>query len=152
MARSIDVSCPPVFNTHREPAGLGIRWQKWKKGFLNLPDCAPGITNINGQKRALLLHCAGDKVQEIFETLEVDGPDGDIGTYQAAGAALSAYFCPKTNKHFERHIFRSCTQDSGETIHKYVTRLRTLVETCQFHDTSEEIVDQIIEKCASNKL
>ena len=73
-------------------------------------------------------------------------------TPSCRGCIISAYFCPKTNKHFERHLFRSCTQDSGETIHKYVTRLRTLAETCQFNDTSEESVDQIIEKCASNKL
>ena len=113
---------------------------------------AAGITD-NGQKRALLLYRVGDNVRDIFETVnEVDVPGGNVGTYQAAGAALNTYFCPKTNKHFERHIFRSCAQDSTETIHKYVTRLCTLAETCQFHDKSEEIVDQVIEKCTSQAI
>ena len=43
-------------------------------------------------------------------------------------------------------------QKESEPISQYVTRLRTLGKTCEFHDIDDEIVDQIIEKCASRKL
>ena len=39
-----------------------------------------------------------------------------------------------------------------KSIDIYVTRLRTLAKTCEFHATNEELVDQIIEKCHSSKL
>ena len=35
---------------------------------------------------------------------------------------------------------------------QYVTRLRTLAKTCEFHNVEDEIIDQVIEKCNPNKL
>ena len=49
-------------------------------------------------------------------------------------------------------MFRLCYQKEGESIDSYLTRLRSLAKTCEFHDVNEELVDQVIEKCHSNKL
>ena len=65
MAKSIDISCPLKFNAQGDPNSLGVRWNKWQNSF-NIYILAAAVTD-NNQKRALLLHCARDEVQEIFE-------------------------------------------------------------------------------------
>ena len=119
MAKSIDISCPLKFNAQGDPNSLGVRWNKWQNSF-NIYILAAAVTD-NNQKRALLLHCAGDEVQEIFE----NAPDQGT-TYEEAKTALKNYFQPKQNKHFERHVFRLCYQKEGESIDSYLTRLRSL--------------------------
>ena len=146
MARNI--SQPPVFSAQGDPTSLGTRWKKWRKGF-DLYLVAAAIT-VSNQKYALLLHCGGEDLQEIYDTLTPSANEPDV--YKAATGALDNYFQPKQNKRYERHIFITCQQNEGETITQYVTRLRTFSKTCQFHDATDEIVDQVIEKCNSNKL
>ena len=49
-----------------------------------------GIKNDKPRKRALLLHYAGEEVNEIFETLPNTGDN-----YDTAVARLTEYFSPK---------------------------------------------------------
>ena len=42
------------------------KWRRWKRAF-ELFVVGKGVTD-NTQKRALLLHCAGIDVQDIFDT------------------------------------------------------------------------------------
>ena len=49
---------------------------------------ASGVTD-DTQKRQLLLHCAGESVQDIFFTLADTG-----NTYESAKAKITAYFTP----------------------------------------------------------
>ncbi|KAK3885075.1 hypothetical protein Pcinc_010729 [Petrolisthes cinctipes] len=49
-------------------------------------------------------------------------------------------------------LFNQVKQESGETTYSYVTRLRKLAATCEFHDTNDAILDQVIEKCYSSEL
>ena len=41
-------------------------------------------------------------------------------------------------------LFHGCSQTENETISQYVTRLRRLAKTCDFADTNDELVDQVI--------
>ena len=69
---------------------------------------AKGIEDAR-QKKALLLHCAGVDVQEIFEALDdssVAGSSKDNDEYGIACKWLDAYFAPKANVPYERHVFR----------------------------------------------
>ena len=57
-------------------------------------------TDSDSQMRALLFHCAGPDVQDIFMHLE------DVGTtHKAAMDALNNHLEPKKNVVFERHVF-----------------------------------------------
>ena len=151
MARFVDINCPSTFDTHGEPTSLGTRWKKWRQGF-DLYLVAAGITDV-AQKKALLLHCGGEDLRELFDTLPDPAglPEG-TDAYVKACTALDTYFLPRKNKRYERHVFRICVQKDNESIAQYVTRLRSLAKTCEFHNTDDEIVDQIIEKCNSRKL
>ena len=104
-------------------------------------------TDNDSQMRALLFHCAGPDVQDIFMHLE------DVGTtHKAAMDALNNHLEPKKNVVFERHVFRLAVEGTNEPSLNFVTRLRTLASTCEFADPNTEIRDQFIDNCSSNCL
>ena len=60
------------------------------------------------RKMVLLLHVAGEEVQDLFETLENTG-----WTYTEALTVLNTYFEPKKNVAFEIHLFPQTKQQDG---------------------------------------
>jgi len=124
---------PPTFDPKGDSTNLGSKWKKWKKSF-ELYTVAGGI-NDTDQQRALMLHCAGEGVQEIVDTFT-----DPVDTYARLKVALDEYFLPKQNKRYERHVFRQCVQKEGETVAQYATRLSTLAKSCEFADARDEIV------------
>ena len=65
------------------------------------------------QRRALLLHCAGLDVQDIFDVLPNTGGAKD---YQKAEDALTAHFVTQINIPYEQHLFREMVQKENETV------------------------------------
>jgi hypothetical protein len=94
----------------------------------------------NKRQRALLLHYAGEDVNEIFDTLTDTGED-----FATAKLKLKEYFAPKKNTEYEVHRFRQAKQSPEETIDSFHTRLRQLALNCEFADTSKEVKSQIIQ-------
>ncbi|XP_063400348.1 uncharacterized protein K02A2.6-like [Mytilus trossulus] len=133
----------PSFPVHENNAE--IRWRKWISRLENL---FIGL-NIKDSKRqrALLLHYAGEDVNEVFDTLDNTGEDVD-----AAKQKLTAYFAPKKNTEYEIYKFRQAKQTSDETIDSFHTRLRQLAVNCEFTETSKEVKSQIIQGCHSTRL
>ena len=108
----------------------------------------------DSQRTALLLHFAGQDVQDIFDTLTDPGPvlEGDT-EYAKAMRSLDGYFFPQVNIPFERHEFRQAKQDESETADQFVMKLFQLSEHCEFGEAKEEhIRDQLIGKCKSHNL
>ena len=99
-------------------------------------------------QRAMLLYLAGPEVQEVFETLTDTGDD-----YDTVLEKLDAYFKPQKNVPFEHHTFRQAAQDPSETMNAYVTRLKRLVQTCDYGTLSDEMIrNQVLKKCHSTCL
>ena len=146
MANSSHVSSPEAFDTKGGPSQVSVRWQRWKCGF-EYYLAARGNTE-DEQKRALLSHCAGLDVQDIFETLnEVET------TYREACTKLDEYFKPAVNSVYERHVFRQLCPQHGETMMQSSTILKQQVKLCDFGDKLEENVrDQLIDKCSDRRL
>ena len=135
----------PPFDT--AGAAVSQRWTKWLDRFERLLIIAK-VTEP-GEKRAWLLHYAGEKVNDIFDTIPATGNEDD---YETAKVRLNNYFKPKVNAEYEIFKFRSCEQKYDESIDSYCTRLRELAATCTFHDVNRDIKTQIIAKCTSHKL
>ncbi|KAK7106395.1 hypothetical protein V1264_017657 [Littorina saxatilis] len=134
------------FDPKGDPSSVSTRWTRWKRGF-ELFLVARGETP-EGQKKALLLHCAGFEVQDTFDTLPERGD-----SYDEAVAALDAYFKPQQNFTYERHVFRQIAQMPEETTAQFVTRLRQQATNCNFADkVDENIRDQVIDKCRDKRL
>ena len=103
-------------------------------------------------KKKLLLYCAGIDEQEIFETLTLIKLTRANKIYKTSNAALERCFHLRSNNRYERHIFRSFSQKSDESIDQYVIHLHMLSESCEFHYNRNEFVDQAIKNCSSSKL
>ena len=94
--------------------------------------------------------CAGEQVQEIFETL---ADTGTAAEYEKAVNALNAYFIPKVNSTYQNHLFRSMEQREGEMVAQFVTRLRQVVKDCDYGDQADnQIRDQVVQRCTSHDL
>jgi len=142
------------FDTRSEPRLVGDRWKKWLRSFEYFV-LGEGITGTD-RKRAMLLHLAGPEVQDIFEILPKrrdSEPVDQIDDYALLVSRLNAYFLPKKNKIFERHIFRGLHQSENEGMDQFYARLKSQAEFCDFKDQENNmIIDQIVEKCLSSSL
>ena len=133
-----------------ERTTLGTRWTRWLRSFELYAD-GKAVKDPK-QKKALLLHCAGVEVQDIFFTLTIPDPGEGEDEYSVAKGKLNTYFTPKVNITYERSQFRSLTQQHEESMDQFITRLRQKAVYCSFTDVNENIKDQIIEKCKSTRL
>ena len=93
------------------------------------------------QKTALLLHLGGKDLRQIYKTVKAE-----TDTYNDVKQKLSRYFNPKKNVTYERFIFKSASQEVGESCSSYITRLKTLAETCDF-EGNNEIRDHFVFTC-----
>ena len=137
MAVNIEFGNISSFDCKGNPTSVGPRWRRWKRSFEFLIE-AKGITN-DSQKKALLLHCAGQDVQDVFDTLTDPGPVPERDSeYAKAMRSLDAHFSHQVNIPFERHQFRQAKQEESETADQFVLRLFQLSENCEFGEAKEE--------------
>ena len=130
MAKALEsVNGIEKFDPHTNPTHLGQAWDRWFRSF-QLYATGKGAVDAN-QKRALLLHCAGLEVQDIFFTLEEIGGDGD-DAFTKCVKMLAKYFSPKVNVPYERYQFRNTIQERNETVEQYKTKLRQKAVHCKF--------------------
>ena len=149
----MEMNVLPKFDCFSDPATIGPRWTRWLTSFELYADgkgliISEGTTAATKQRRrAMLLHLAGPDVQEIFTTLT---ETGDATNYASAVEALNAYFVPQVNSAFARQTFHRITQNPGETVQQFVTRLRKAAKDCDFGtDTDNQIRDAVLNKCTS---
>ena len=127
------------FDPIGDPTNMGTRWQRWLKSFNWYANSRgllidPTKENKMVQRRALLIHVAGEEVQKIFETL----PDtGEAKEYQKAEDALNAYFNLQVNATFQNHLFRNMEQKDGEMVAQFVMRLRHAVKDCDYGNQAD---------------
>ncbi|KAG7302949.1 hypothetical protein JYU34_012943 [Plutella xylostella] len=146
---------PPMesLDCEGEPASLGLRWEKWKRG-LELYLIATNVTTPEA-KRAMLLHMGGLALQEVYFNIpgaHVDAAVEGKDLFDVALSKLDDYFAPKQSRVYERHLFRLVKQESGEKFEKYLVRLRHQCSKCKFTSPDEQMIDQITEKCDSVEL
>ena len=141
----IDLTPLVSFDPLSDPTSLGQRWKAWKRRF-EIYVVAQNITD-GARKRALLLYQVGQATQEIFDTIPDTGDD-----YDTAINKLDGYFSPKKNLDYEVFKFRTTTQNVGETVDQYVTRLRRMAPNCEFPDLNRELKSTVIQNCTSKRL
>ena len=113
MAGNLGLRAPSSFKVLGDNTNLSKEWEQYFKRFEYYLK-ASGVTK-DEQKCALLLHVAGEEVQDIIET-----PDNTGTKYDQAFAALSDYFKPRKHISFERHVFRHAKQKKDETIDNFI--------------------------------
>ena len=56
------------------------------------------------------------------------------------------------NTFYERYRFRQISQKEGESVDQFAGRLRQQAEHCEFQDSEQNIIDQIIERCQNPRV
>ena len=137
---AVSVSLPafPQFDVE-EFSTVAVRWTKYKKRFENL--CIALNVSNDKQKLAMMLTYAGERVNDIFESLLGDKDE----TYENAIQLLDAHFKPQSNISVEIYNFRQLMQLSDEKLHQYYTRLRTQALKCDFKEQLEVELKRQIE-------
>lgn len=162
MGDMSDLRGPPKFNTEGNASDISLRWKQWREEFEAFADCkglfntkpatsstTDNWVNQRSQRRALLLYCGGQRLREIFSSLDNTGSADD---YDGAITALDTHFNVTVNSTFQRHMFRKLVQDEGETLGHFAGRLRTASTGCEYANVDNEIRDQIVSNCYSDKL
>ena len=145
------------FPVHSDEQSSGVRWRKYIDKFENLL-CALDVHD-DARKKALLLHYIGDEAYDIFDSFSDEqkgvgsvNAEGEANEYETLKHSFTTCFTPKQNSTYEIYKFRQAKQTQGETIDEFHTRLRTLANTCDFHDVKQEILMQILHGCLSSRL
>ena len=151
MASSLELGAVQIFDCKGDVTSVSPRWKRWKKSFEFFVD-GKGVKSVK-QKRALLLHCVGIHVHEIFKTLPTIEAGEELKEYEAAVKMLDEHFLQKVNILYERHVFRQMKQDSSESVDQFVIRLTHQAENCNFgSQQTKQIRDQVITRCRSSGL
>ena len=146
MAKNIgNIPAVESFVVEESSTNLDKKWKIWKEDFLLYLD-ATGVTQ-DAQRKALLLHLGGKDLKMVYRTLQhIDD------NFHAVVTKLDSYFQPKKNVTYERYVFKQVSQNKDELTTAYITRLRTLAETCEFRNDAEEIRDHFVTSCYSKSL
>lgn len=99
-------------------AGKQLRCEMDRAAALKYMQAIPDPDGVRNWD-ALLLHCAGPKVQQVYLSLDAEAPEavirgplaGDFMTpYRAMANRLPAFFAPKRNPTYERCVFKRMKQ------------------------------------------
>ena len=115
----------PTLDLSGSSSQVANNWKKWKRAFEYYAE-GKGLDNTR-KKTSQLLHYAGMEVQDIFIDLEDPDPAGDEDPY----AVCIITFTPTKIFHFERHVFRQLAPTDGESVDKFVVRLRRQARYCR---------------------
>ena len=155
----------PSFDPDDEVSSLPQKWEEYVGGLEDLM-AACAITD-HQRKFAILRFYGGEKLRKLEKQLSYDkdvlfGADpaanpvvpGAPDQYRALKEALTTHFAPCINETYARFQFRSISQEEGESVDTFFTRLRTQASRCAFHaaDNDNQIRDQIVFGCLSKKI
>ena len=124
---------------------LASGWVRWIERFQFYMLATEKTTKPGAVQVAMLLTLMGPEAIDIYRTFEwanaLDKDDID-----EVKAKFAAYFAPRRNVTYERYKFMKRIQKVGEPFDTFVTDLRNLIRTCEYHvDERDNLLrDQIV--------
>ena len=142
--RDWDIGGVRLFDVNSDPSSVGTECKRWLRSFQLYGDgkgliIVPDKDDNTVQRRALLLHCAGPHVQDIFDVL---ADTWSAKGYQKPKYALTRHFVTQIKTPYERHLFREMVQAEDETIDQFTVRLRHKAQQCDYGDQMNGGSDQ----------
>ena len=106
---------------------------------------ATGISEKGDATRvATLLTVIGNEALDVYDTF-VWATVGDDKKIAKVLEKFDEHCEPRKNVTYERYIFFTRAQETGETIDQYVTTLKRLSDTCEFGTSKETLIkDRIV--------
>lgn len=130
---------------------LGSNWRKFKNSFtlyLVATGCKEKPKEVQA---AVLLHCLGEEVNEVLETLDLTADEKtDPDTIVKK---LDVYFLPKCNSSVETHKFNSRNQLYGESFEHFLAELKKIARDCEFGTFRDRLIkDRIVSGIRDRKV
>ncbi|KAF6031496.1 DAB2IP [Bugula neritina] len=137
---------PPgnFINSSTNPSETSRNWAKWLEQY----DFYMIATEKAGKSQeiqvATLLTLLGAQGQEIFRTFSLT--NAERKNIETVKKAFTDHFAPQVKMVYERFKFHSRIQRPDETFEDFLTALRTLITTCNFHDDEQDnaLMDRIV--------
>jgi len=136
---------PPPKPLQLQQGNTAKKWKKFKQKWSNY-EIATGIAKKDKPTRVTtLLTVISKEAVDVYNTFTWDD-EGDELKIEKVLEKFELFCSPtKNNIIYERYVFFSRNQDSGESIDHYVTTLKNLVNTCEFGALEESLIrDRIV--------
>ena len=123
---------------------LSENWRRFKQQF-QIYLTATGIDQKeDGIKASTFLHVIGPESLEIYNTFTFENA-GDKNKLDPIMGKFQTYCNPRKNLTYERHIFNTRNQQTGENIDAYVTDLKNKASLCEFDALKDSLIkDRIV--------
>ena len=146
----MDKLTPPE-QLNLESGNLAENWRQWRQRF-DIFSLATGLSEKSDKVQlATLLHVAGPTALEVYNTFTWD-EDGDEQKVNKILQKFENYCKPRKNITWERHVFNTRNQQTGESIDQYVTDLKIKARSCEFGELHDSLIrDQIVCGIACDK-
>lgn len=128
---------------------VGTNWKRFKSNYA-IYATATGISEKTEEvQAAIFLHCAGERVVDILDTLGLSG--NEKKNINIIVAKLDSYFLPKSNTSVESHKFNTRIQTPEESFDDFVTDLRKIAANCEFGNLRDRLIKDRIVSGVQNK-
>ena len=142
----------------RRPSELSLsgnvaeNWQRFKSEF-DIFLVAAGLDETSDLRQAMcFLNAVGPAALEVYRTFEWENA-GDAKKLVKIQGKFEEYCNPQKNETFERHVFKSRTQGSTETVDQFVTDLRVKAASCNYGTLTDSMIrDQLVSGIRSNQV
>ena len=137
-SRSLARSKSFTMNLCKSPDPLSLTGniaQNWKEFEEQLHWFLAGTESASKSdeiKIGIMLSHAGKEAREVYKTLPW-AAEGDDKKFAKVITAFRTYCEPRKNILYERHGYWSLQQLEGESIDRYLTRLKIKVESCEYN-------------------
>ena len=124
-----------------------IHYNKWIQNYDHLE--APYVERDPKDRKQMLLINVGPAAAARFDLAPLETGEGD--EYKNARATLEQIYCVSQPKNESRVRFFRIEPKGQETPIRFIERLRTATQLCEFDRPDEEIMRMMLSKCTHSK-
>ena len=129
---------------------LEENWKNWLQSFELFLYASEKYNKDDKIKCALLLHCAGEKAIEIYNSFTFTNAEKD--KYDVLIEKFKTHMAGKKDVSYERTIFNSRIQKEDELFANYLAALQVQAKKCEYENLVDGIVrDRIVQGIRSKK-
>ena len=131
---------------------LDAAWTKFKSQF-KVYAKAKGHGKLSAEEQVCnMLVCMGPESVQIYDQFVYDN-DAHKLTVKNVMGDFDKHFQPVKNVIYERMVFNQLAQKPGQTIHQFITEVRSQVAHCEYGGIADEMVrDRIVVGVRDSKL
>lgn len=122
---------------------LSTNWKKFLQSNKMFETAAELSDKKEEVKIATFLNALGEEALELFPTFDLS--DADKKSYEKVIKSYEDYCTPKKNVVYERFLFYTRNQMSGEPFENFLTAIKKLVKSCEFEAQENSLLrDRIV--------